>query len=144
MWSPQRWAVRLSTPGRQLMKPKLVRHRLPPVIGFENLQLKFCHAELSAQLAASSRAQGCVAGPCELLPSSSCCTARPSLHVWRAEKETCFLAAPCTYQFSARTGEAAAGQCWSRWCADTGGSTSCHQQQRSKRRKRRVPCHTLT
>lgn len=45
------------------MKPKLVRHRLPPVIGFENLQLKFRHAELSAQLAASSRAQGCVAGP---------------------------------------------------------------------------------
>lgn len=58
-----------------------------------------------SQLAPSTgRAEGCLAWPNASGHLSTACVARPSLPTWRAKKETCFLAAPHTYQFTARTG----------------------------------------
>lgn len=87
IWSPQRWVVQLSTPRRQLMKPKLVRPSLCPVIGFENSQLKFHHAEFNALLTALSmgRAEGCLAWLTASSHLSAACTARLAcmLSGWR-------------------------------------------------------------
>lgn len=55
LWSLQRWATQLDTPGRQLMKLKLVIHRLRPVIGFEPLWLSLPRAELNAPLTACTK-----------------------------------------------------------------------------------------
>lgn len=52
----------------------------------------------------AGRAEGCLAWPNVSGRLSTVCVARPSLRTWRSKKETYFLPAPHTYQFTSRTG----------------------------------------
>lgn len=136
------------------MTLKLVRHRLYPVIGFENSQFKFHHAKFNALLTACSkrRAQGCLAWPNASGHLSTACAARPSLHAWRPKKPTFFQHLTPTSSLPGQ-GETVAG---GRRQNSVGAGGVLMEEEgtrpttegegrgwRPKRRRKRVPCHAF-